>query len=75
MRLREKIMARRAEAFGTACEFRSAQGESSNVWDCGLGCGKPHVEQNAFDPAPFALFKADAATSQGAADVEASRCF
>jgi peptidoglycan hydrolase-like protein with peptidoglycan-binding domain len=33
-----KITARRAEAFGTACEFRSTERESSNVWRLRAEC-------------------------------------
>jgi hypothetical protein len=33
-----KITARRAEAFGTACEFHSTQRESSNVWRLRAEC-------------------------------------
>src|SRR5262245_53792346 len=42
-----KITARRAEAFGTACEFRSTQRESSNVWRLRAECSSKTERWNA----------------------------
>src|SRR5262249_30692689 len=33
--------------------FARLKGKARTSGDCELRCGKPHVEQNAFDPAPF----------------------
>jgi peptidoglycan hydrolase-like protein with peptidoglycan-binding domain len=42
-----KITARRADAFGTACEFRSTQRESSNVWRLRAECSSKTERWNA----------------------------
>jgi hypothetical protein len=42
-----KITARRAEAFGTACEFHSTQRESSNVWRLRAECASKTERWNA----------------------------
>jgi len=42
-----KITARRAEAFGTACEFRSTERESSNVWRLRAECASKTERWNA----------------------------
>ena len=42
-----KITARGAEAFGTACEFRSTQRESSNVWRLRAECSSKTERWNA----------------------------
>lgn len=42
-----KITARRAEAFGTACEFHSTQRESSNVWRLRAECASKAERWNA----------------------------
>ena len=42
-----QITARRAEAFGTACEFNSAQRESSNVWRLRAECASKTERWNA----------------------------
>jgi Putative peptidoglycan binding domain len=42
-----KITARRADAFGTACEFRSTQRESSNVWRLRAECASKTERWNA----------------------------
>jgi hypothetical protein len=42
-----KITARRAEAFGTACEFNSTQRESSNVWRLRAECASKTERWNA----------------------------
>ncbi len=42
-----KISARRAEAFGTACEFHSTQKESSNVWRLRAECASKTERWNA----------------------------
>ena len=42
-----KITARRVEAFGTACEFRSAERESSNVWRLRAECASKTERWNA----------------------------
>jgi peptidoglycan hydrolase-like protein with peptidoglycan-binding domain len=42
-----KITARRAEAFGIACEFRSTQRESSNVWRLRAECASKTERWNA----------------------------
>jgi Putative peptidoglycan binding domain len=42
-----KITARRAEAFGTACEFHSTQRESSNVWRLRAECSSNTERWNA----------------------------
>jgi hypothetical protein len=42
-----KITARRAEAFGTACEFHSSQRESSNVWRLRAECASKSERWNA----------------------------
>jgi peptidoglycan hydrolase-like protein with peptidoglycan-binding domain len=42
-----KITARRAEAFGTACEFQSTQRESSNVWRLRAECASKTERWNA----------------------------
>ena len=42
-----KITARRAEAFGTACEFNSTQRESSNVWRLRAKCASKTERWNA----------------------------
>jgi Putative peptidoglycan binding domain len=41
------ITARGAEAYGTACEFRSAQRESSNVWQLRAQCASKTERWNA----------------------------
>jgi hypothetical protein len=41
------ITARRAEAFGTACEFRSTERESSNVWRLRAECASKTERWNA----------------------------
>ncbi len=41
------ITARRAEAFGAACEFRSTQRESSNVWRLRADCASKTERWNA----------------------------
>jgi peptidoglycan hydrolase-like protein with peptidoglycan-binding domain len=41
------ITARRAEAFGTACEFHSTQRESSNVWRLRAECASKTERWNA----------------------------
>src|SRR5262245_25968676 len=42
-----KITARRVEAFGTACEFRSTERESSNVWRLRAECASKTERWNA----------------------------
>jgi putative peptidoglycan binding protein len=42
-----KITARRAEAFGTACEFHSTERESSNVWRLRAECASKTERWNA----------------------------
>ena len=42
-----KITARRAEAFGTACEFHSTQRKSSNVWRLRAECASKAERWNA----------------------------
>jgi hypothetical protein len=42
-----RITARRAEAFGTACEFRSTERESSNVWQLRAQCASKTERWNA----------------------------
>ena len=42
-----KITARRAEAFGTACEFRSTERDSSNVWRLRAECASKTERWNA----------------------------
>src|SRR5262245_18383379 len=42
-----KITARRAEAFGTTCEFHSTQRESSNVWRLRAECASKTERWNA----------------------------
>ena len=42
-----KITARRAEAFGAACEFRSTERESSNVWRFRAECASKTERWNA----------------------------
>ena len=42
-----KITARRAEAFGTACEFHTSQRESSNVWRLRAECASKSERWNA----------------------------
>jgi len=42
-----QITARRAEAFGTACEFNSTQRESSNVWRLRAECASKTERWNA----------------------------
>jgi hypothetical protein len=42
-----KITARRVEAFGTACEFRSTERESSNVWRLRAECANKTKRWNA----------------------------
>ena len=42
-----KITARRVEAFGTACEFRSTERESSNVWRLRAECANKTERWNA----------------------------
>jgi hypothetical protein len=42
-----KITARRVEAFGTACEFRSTERESSNVWRLRAECSSKNERWNA----------------------------
>jgi hypothetical protein len=42
-----KITARRAEAFGTACEFHSTQRQSSNIWRLRAECASKTDRWNA----------------------------